>query len=107
MSRCLEVGLLCLSLTACGQTAELVIQGGMVWTGLSSGAPQPGAVAIGAGAIVAVGDSGVVARYDGSHTRVVRADGGHLLPALADAHTHVITRGVVPAVGHPGGGAAT
>jgi len=87
---------LCLALAApaaCGRTADIVIQGGMVWTGLSSGVPQPGAVAIGDGAILAVGDSAAVARYVGSRTRVIRADGGLLLPGLADAHTHFISGG--------------
>jgi predicted amidohydrolase YtcJ len=90
------LGLLCLALaalTACGRTADIVIRGGMVWTGLSSGAPQPGAVAIGDGEILAVGDSAAVARYVGSHTRVIRADGGLVLPGLADAHTHFIGGG--------------
>src|SRR5881409_1351012 len=93
MSRCLGVGLLCLSLTACGQTADLVIQGGAVWTGLSSGAPQPGAVAIGGGRILAVGDSAAVARYLGARTRVMRADGGLVMPGFADGHTHFIGGG--------------
>ena len=93
MSRCLGVGLLCLSLTACGQTADLVIQGGAVWTGLSSGAPQPGAVAIGGGKILAVGDSAAVARYLGARTRVMRADGGLVMPGFADGHTHFIGGG--------------
>src|SRR5437016_2571872 len=93
MSRCLGVGLLCLSLTACGQTADLVIQGGAVWTGLSSGAPQPGAVAFGGGKILAVGDSAAVARYLGARTRVMRADGGLVMPGFADGHTHFIGGG--------------
>src|SRR5207245_5064204 len=99
MSRCLEVGLLCLSLTACGQTADLVIQGGAVWTGLSSGAPQPGAVAIGGGKILAVGDSAAVARYLGARTRVMRADGGLVMPGFADGHTHFIGGGFQLAFG--------
>src|SRR2546425_6477908 len=93
MSRCLGVGLLCLSLPACGQTADLVIQGGAVWTGLSSGAPQPGAVAIGGGKVLAVGDSAAVARYLGARTRVMRADGGLVMPGFADGHTHFIGGG--------------
>src|SRR2546427_2888717 len=97
MSRCLGVGLLCLSLTACGQTADLVIQGGAVWTGLSSGAPQPGAVAIGGGKILAVGDSAAVARYLGARTRVVRADGGLVMAGFADGHTHFIGGWLQPA----------
>ena len=96
MSRRPGLGLSCLALAAlaaCGRTADIVIRGGMVWTGLSSGAPQPGAVAIGDGEILAVGDSVTVARYVGSRTRVIRADGGLVLPGLADAHTHFIGGG--------------
>src|SRR2546427_11931077 len=103
MSRCLGVGLLCLSLTACGQTADLVIQGGAVWTGLSSGAPQPGAVAIGGGKILAVGDSAAVARYLGARTRVMRADGGLVMPGFADGHTHFIGGWVPPSPPRPPG----
>src|SRR2546426_3745305 len=79
MSRRPGLGLSCIALAAlaaCGRTADIVIRGAMVWTGLSSGAPQPGAVAIGDGEILAVGDSVTVARYVGSRTRVIRADGG-------------------------------
>src|SRR5437879_5975884 len=96
MSRRPGLGLSCLALAAlaaCGRQADIVIRGGMVWTGLSSGAPQPGAVAIGDGEILAVGDSVTVARYVGSRTRVIRADGGLVLPGLADAHTHFIGGG--------------
>src|SRR5213595_201864 len=87
------VGLLCLPLAACGRAADIVIRGGMVWTGLSSGAAQPGAVAIAAGKILAVGDSAAIARYLGSHTQVIRADGGLVIPGLADGHTHFIGGG--------------
>jgi len=65
-----------------------MITGGVVWTGLSSGGPQRGAVAIARGKILAVGDSAELARYVGPRTEVVRADGGLVLPGLADAHTH-------------------
>jgi len=83
-------GLLCLSLAACSppRTADIMITGGVVWTGLSSGGPQRGAVAIARGKILAVGDSAELARYVGPRTEVVRADGGLVLPGLADAHTH-------------------
>src|SRR2546429_2789962 len=99
MSRRPGLGLSCIALAAltalaaCGRAADIVIQGGMVWTGLSSGAPQPGAVAIGDGEILAVGDSGAVARYVGSRTRVIRAGGGLVTPGFADGHTHFIDGG--------------
>src|SRR3989454_8587451 len=38
--------LLCLTLAACARQADIIVTGGMVWTGLSNGAPQKGAVAL-------------------------------------------------------------
>jgi len=80
-------------LTACGSKADIVIQGGPVWTGLSTGRGQPGAVAIAAGKILAVGDSTQIARYVGSKTEVLRANGGLIMPGFADGHTHFISGG--------------
>jgi predicted amidohydrolase YtcJ len=85
--------LLMLSLAACGRKADIVIQGGAVWTGLSTGRGQPGAVAIGDGKILAVGDSAAIARYIGSKTEVLDAKGGLVLPGFADGHTHFISGG--------------
>jgi predicted amidohydrolase YtcJ len=79
--------------TACGSKADIVIQGGSVWTGLSTGRGQPGAVAIREGKILAVGDSTEIARYIGSRTEVLRANGGLVLPGFADGHTHFIDGG--------------
>ncbi len=77
----------------CGRKADIVIQGGTVWTGLSTGRGQPGAVAIGGGKILAVGDSAQIARYIGSGTEVLRANGGLVVPGFADGHTHFIDGG--------------
>ncbi len=77
----------------CTRPADLVITGGMVWTGLSSGRPQAGVVAIRGGTILAVGDSAAVARYVGSGTRTLRADGGLVMPGFVDGHTHFIDGG--------------
>lgn len=79
--------------SGCGRKADVVIQGGTVWTGLSTGRGQPGAVAIGDGEILAVGDSAQIARYVGSKTDVLRANGGLVLPGFADGHTHFINGG--------------
>src|SRR5256885_16857090 len=84
---------LALLVSACAPKADLVITGGNVWTGLSTGRGQPGAVAIRAGKILAVGDSAEVARYIGAQTEVVRANGGLVMPGFADGHTHVIDGG--------------
>lgn len=87
------LGLLCLALAECGPRADLVITGGTVWTGLSSGGPRPGAVAIAGGKILAVADSSDVARYVGPTTALVSAGGGLVVPGFADAHTHFIDGG--------------
>ena len=80
-------------LAACGSTADIVIQGGPIWTGLSTGRGQPGAVAIAGGKILAVGDSAQMARYVGSKTEVLRANGGLIMPGFVDGHTHFISGG--------------
>jgi len=93
--RLLLAGLVTLvPLAACGQKADIVIVGGPVWTGLSTGRGQPGAVAIADGKILAVGDSAAIARYVGSKTEVLRASGGLIIPGFADGHTHFIDGGV-------------
>jgi predicted amidohydrolase YtcJ len=92
-TRCAVLTMFVLSLAGCGRKADLVIQGGAVWTGLSTGRGQPGAVAIANGTILAVGDSAEIARYVGSQTKVLRADGGIVLPGFADGHTHFIDGG--------------
>src|SRR5207302_1505624 len=65
----------------------------VVWTGLSSGQPQPGAVAVKGGRILAVGDAAVVSRYVGGETQVLSARGGLIMPGFADGHTHFIDGG--------------
>ncbi|HXM39509.1 MAG TPA: amidohydrolase [Gemmatimonadales bacterium] len=82
-----------LLLSGCGRKADLVITGGPVWTGLSTGRGQPGAVAIADGKILAVGDSAQIARYVGAKTKVLHAGGGLVLPGFADGHTHFIDGG--------------
>src|SRR5205809_5315417 len=93
MTRRLPAGLVCISLAACAPKADLVITGGLVWTGLTSGAPQPGAVAVAQAKVIAVGDSAELARYVGSKTRLVQANGGLVMPGFADGHTHFISGG--------------
>jgi hypothetical protein len=92
-SRSVVFALLGPLLLGCGRKADLVITGGKVWTGLSTGQAQPGAVAIADGKILAVGDSAEIARYVGGQTKILRADGGLVLPGFADGHTHFIDGG--------------
>lgn len=80
-------------LAACGQKADIVIVGGTVWTGLTSGEGRPGAVAIQGDKILAVGDSAEVARTIGPKTTVIDAHGGVVMPGFADGHTHLVGGG--------------
>jgi predicted amidohydrolase YtcJ len=89
----LTVGLLCLALGACARKADLIISGGLVWTGLSTGAPHAGAVAIAGGRILAIGDSAQVGRYAGPKTEWILANGGLVLPGFTDGHTHFVDGG--------------
>lgn len=92
-SRATWPGLLCLAALACRPQADIVITGGVVWSGLSSGRARPGAVALGQGRVLAVGQSASVARYVGPRTTVLAARGGLVLPGFADGHTHFIDGG--------------
>src|SRR2546426_1944274 len=65
----------------------------MVWTGLASGGPQPGAVAIAGGRILAVGDSQAIASYAAGKTQTLDAQGGLVMPGFTDGHTHFIDGG--------------
>lgn len=89
------LAVLVLSLAACSPKADLVITNGLVWTGLSSGNPQPGAVAIRGDKILIVGDSAEIARVVGPPpgTRVIDARGGLVIPGFVDGHTHFISGG--------------
>src|SRR5438552_15850638 len=89
----LTVGLLSRALGACARNADLSISGGLVWTGLSTGAPHAGAVAIAGGRILAIGDSAQVGRYAGPKTEWIQANGGLVLPGFTDGHTHFVDGG--------------
>jgi predicted amidohydrolase YtcJ len=88
------LALLALSIAACGAPkADLLVTHGVVWTGLSSGSPQPGAVAVKDGRILLVGDSAAIAALLGSGTQVIDAHGGLIMAGFADGHTHFIGGG--------------
>src|SRR5882762_395639 len=93
MRRRLCLGLLCLTLAACGRKADIIITGGMVWTGLSTGTPQKGSVALADGKILAIGTDSAVGHYAGPKTQLIQADGGLVLPGFTDGHTHFIDGG--------------
>ncbi|MEC8819762.1 MAG: amidohydrolase, partial [Pseudomonadota bacterium] len=80
--------LLILALSGCQQqAAELVLQGGMIYT-IRADQPIAEAIVVSAGKIVFVGDEATAATYIGSDTEVVDLEGRLLLPGLIDAHLH-------------------
>jgi len=93
MRPALSAALCCLAFSSCTPQADVIISGGMVWTGLSSGAPQKGDVALASGKILAVGDAAQVARYRGPKTESIQADGGLVVPGFTDGHTHFVDGG--------------
>ena len=94
MVRCLSLAVLCLSIAGCSPKADIIIKGGMVWTGLSSGgAPHPGAVALARGKVLAIGDDATLARYVGPQTETILAHGGLVMPGFTDGHTHFVDGG--------------
>src|SRR5216117_3022140 len=93
MRRRLSLGLLCLTVAACSRKADIIIAGGMVWTGLSTGAPQRGTIALADGRMLAIGDDAQIGRYAGPKTQVIQAGGGLVLPGFTDGHTHFIDGG--------------
>jgi predicted amidohydrolase YtcJ len=80
------IAALCVAL-ACRPQADLVISGGVLWTG--GDAASPGVVAIENDKIVAVGDSADVWRFVGPQTERLDAAGGLVIPGFADGHTHM------------------
>jgi len=72
--------------------ADLVLRGGVVWTGVP-GAPPASALALRGDRIVAVGDDNAVAALVGHATRVVELRGRMVVPGLHDGHVHPLGGG--------------
>jgi predicted amidohydrolase YtcJ len=73
--------------------AELLIVGAPVWTG-DPARPWADAVAVRGGRVAATGPERELAALRGPATRVLRLDGGLVLPGFADAHVHTAAGGL-------------
>jgi predicted amidohydrolase YtcJ len=73
--------------------ADLVLREGELIT-MDEARPRARAVAVRNGKIVAVGDDGDVTPFIGKDTRVVNLAGRAVLPALTDAHAHLVGLGM-------------
>ena len=74
------------------QPAELVLTGGVVWTGVEGAAPAQ-AIAIRGGRVLHVGTDDEVQTFIGPNTRHIQLAGRFVTPGLMDAHTHFIDGG--------------
>jgi len=74
------------------EPADLVLQGGVVWTGVP-GAPLAEAVAVRAGKIQAVGSVAEIQAFIGPETESVALAGRMVVPGFVDSHTHFIPGG--------------
>ena len=77
---------------ASARPVDLVVYG-RVWTGDST-RPWAEAVAIAGDTIVAVGDSGDVARLAGKSTQVISNGKAMVVPGFMDGHTHFLDGGI-------------
>jgi len=75
---------------ACAEPADIVMVGGVVWTGTGATAT---AVAIRGDRIVAVGDDAAVERLAGPGTERIDIAGRFVVPGFIDNHTHFIDGG--------------
>jgi predicted amidohydrolase YtcJ len=73
--------------------ADLLIVGAPVWTA-DPGRPWADALAVRDGRVAAVGPERAMATLRGPTTRVLRLDGGLVLPGFQDAHVHTAAGGL-------------
>jgi predicted amidohydrolase YtcJ len=78
---------------AIGESAELVVRNGRIFTG-DSKKPSATAMAISGGRIVGIGTEQEMAKHVGATTRVVDALSRRIIPGLNDSHLHVIRGGL-------------
>jgi predicted amidohydrolase YtcJ len=92
MKRLLILPLLALGCAIEPQPAEIILTGGVVWTGVPE-APGGEAVAVRGGRIVHVGTVEEVRRFRGPLTREIELNGRMVVPGFIDDHTHFIPGG--------------
>jgi hypothetical protein len=84
--------LLLITVSGFAQKADLVLTGGVVWTG-NEQHPRAEAVAVRQGLLAAVGSADEIAGWIGPETMVIDLRGRLLLPGFIDNHTHFMSGG--------------
>jgi hypothetical protein len=79
-----------IGLAACGESADVVLMDGRIWTGTGDSAS---AIAVRDGRVVAVGSPDDVAPWAGPRTERVDLGGRLVVPGLLDSHTHFLEGG--------------
>ncbi|TVP58769.1 MAG: amidohydrolase [Gemmatimonadales bacterium] len=79
---------------ASGGNADLILTGGVVWTGDDAN-PRAEAVALRGARIMAVGSAGEIDAFRGPDTRIVELDGRFVSPGFIDNHTHFNSAGAL------------
>jgi len=82
--------------TGAPEVADLILTGGLVWTGpdaVVSVAGAPTALAVADGRILAVGTDAEIAAYAGPGTERLDLGGRRVVPGFIDAHTHFLAGG--------------
>jgi predicted amidohydrolase YtcJ len=75
-------------------SADLVLRGGRVWTGAVHTGPEPTAVAVRDGRVLAVGSDDELAPLAQAASAVVDLEGRRVLPGLQDSHIHAVRAGL-------------
>jgi len=99
-SRALVESACMLVILGCGtgdpDVADLILTGGLIWTGpgaVMSGAGGPSALAVAEGRVLAVGSDVEIAAYVGPQTEQLDLAGRRVVPGFIDAHTHFLAGG--------------
>lgn len=75
--------------------ADLILWGGSIWSGGTSGAlhGQPTALAVRAGRVLALGDDAAIEALAGPRTERIALEGRRVVPGFMDNHTHFVAGG--------------
>jgi len=75
-----------------GETADLIVENSVIWTG-NENHPYAEAMAIKGDSILAIGTNEEILKLKGDQTELLNAEGKFITPGFIDAHVHLIDGG--------------